>query len=598
MGRFLIVLLCLASIFFTCVVSSKAQDAYEPNPAVVRLINEGIRLHKDKDYVGALKSFSEALSVEPNNVLVRENLSIAHNNYGKYLVERTDYEKALQEFRLALYYDQKNKTAELNLDALLNEKGVKAQDPTVRLQLGNKLRENANFELALVEYRKALSLSETPNPDVLIYIGDIYYILYLRDGQKANNINEAVDYYKKALAAKETAKAHVKVGDGLLAYKDVVGALGHYKKAIELEPDSQDAISANVRGWNEAVRLAPLVPENHIGLAAALQYKRDFVNAEEEYSQALKLDPNNQAAKQGLQSLVQDKLRAQAEEHVKLALTLQSQGKNNEAITEYIRAIEVSPNDSKLHYNIGTAFQAINDYDHAKKAYNKALEIDPENQKAKSALELLVKRINDQKVKELSTRAVDLQNSGNYREAVTTYLAAISIDQQSPSLYYNLGTAYQALGDLETAKKQYEKAIELDEGNTTYLSAVKLAVQELASPHIQSAINKQSANDFEGAIIDYLQALKIIPEDAQTHFNLATAYQGANQAENAIAEYKRALLLDPEGQIDALFFLAFLFEEQKNNIEAIKNYEEYIKKASAGTYTKEAKERVEYLKSL
>ena len=575
-----------------------AQDDFETNPGVVKLVNEGVRLHKSKDFIGALKAFEEALSLEPNNVIVRQNISIAHNNQGKYLVERTDYEKALSEFRLAIYFDSTNKIADGNLDALLNEKGVKANDPQARAQLGDKLRADASFELALIEYQKALTLSKISDPNILINIGDIYYILYLRDGQKSDDINKAIDCYKRALEIKETAKAHIKLGDGLLATKDIVTAIDHFKKAIQLEPDSRDALTANVRGWNEAVRLAPLVTENQIGLAIALQAKKDFENAEEEYNQALKLDPSNDIAQRGLQSLQNDKLKLQASKLVEAALKLQSEGKYSEAINQYVKAIEITPSDTKLHYNIGTAFQTIDDFEHAEKAYKKSLELDPNNEKAKAALNLLAKQANDKKVKELSARAVELQNSNNYQEAITTYLAALSIAPNDPSLYYNLGTAYQASGDLNSAQVQYQKALDLDKTNQAYIDAIKSLKSTLADPIIQSAVTKQSANNFSGAIADYLKVLELVPDDAQTHFNLGSAYQANKQTDEAIQSYQKAIQLDAKGQSDALFFLATLYEEKKNNKAAVETYQKYIQLAPLGQYIKDAKERMNYLKTL
>ncbi|OGI09719.1 MAG: hypothetical protein A3I68_05105 [Candidatus Melainabacteria bacterium RIFCSPLOWO2_02_FULL_35_15] len=586
------------ALLITTLSAVLAQDDFETSPSVIRLVNEGVRLHKSKDFVGALKAFEEALLLEPENIIVRRNISIAHNNYGKYLVERTDYEKALREFRLAIYFDSTNKTADANLDSLLSERGVKANDPQARSQLGDKLRADANFELALTEYQKALVLSKTPDPSILISIGDIYYILYLRDGQRAPDINKAIDYYKKALEIKETAKAHIKLGDGLLAIKDIVSAIDHFKKAIQLEPDSQDALTANIRGWNEAVRLAPLVTENHIGLAIALQSKKDFINAEEEYNQVLKLDPNNEIAQRGLASLQEDKLKLQASKLVEAALKFQLEGKYSEAISQYVKAVEITPNDTKLHYNIGTAFQSIDDFEHAEKAYKKSLELDPNNEKTKAALELLSKQVNNKKVKELSARAVELQNSNNYQEAITTYLAAISIAPDDPSLYYNLGTAYQASGDLNNAQIQYQKALDLDKANQTYISTMKSLKSILADPLIQSAVNKQSANDLSGAINDYVKVLELVPDDAQTYFNLGTAYQANKQTDEAIQSYQRAIQLDAKGQSDALFFLATLYEEKNNNKAAVENYQKYIQVAPAGQYVKDAKDRMNYLKTL
>ncbi len=588
-------------IFFILVTNSICTFAQEdnlPNPEIVRLVNEGVKLHKNKDYLGALKYFEEALRIEPNNVIVRQNISVAHNNYGKYLSDRTDYDKALKEFRWAIYLDPKNQTAQANLDALLKQKGVKADDPQARAQLGDKLRADANFEPALVEYQKALSLSKTPDPNHLISIGDIYYIMYLREGQRTNDINKAIESYKKALTIKETARAHIKVGDGLLALKDVVNAIVHYRKAVELEPTSQDAQTAYVRGWNEAVRLAPLVPENHIGLAQSLQGKKDFVNAEEEFNQALKLEPDNAIAKKGLELLAQDKLKAEAYKFLDEALKLQSEGKYDEAIDQYVKAIEINSKDSKLHYNVGTAFQAKGDLEHAKRAYEKALEIDPKNDKARSAIDFLTKQATDKKFQDLSSRAIELQNAANYPEAITTYLAAISLNPLDPAIYYNLGTAYQASMDFNNAKVQYQKALDLDKNNETYKNAIKLLNADIANPLIQSAISKQTANDLPGAIADYSKALELVPDDAQTHFNLATAYQGNKQDDLAIQSYLKAVQLDAKNQADAFFFLAAIYEEKKNNKAAIENYQKYLQNAPAGSYAKDAKERMAYLKTL
>ena len=599
MNRKYTIVVLFLFFFISCTLFGLAQqDVSDVNPEIIRLLNEGIDLHKNKDYGGALKSFNEALTIEPNNVLVKQNLSIAHNNYGKYLSERTDYEKALTEFREAIYLDPENKTADVNLDSLLRQRGVKADDPQARAQIGDKLRADANFEHALIEYKKALNLSKTPDPNHLISAGDIYYILYLRSGQRTNDIQKAIDYYKQALGIKESARAHIKMGDGLLALKDLAAAIEHYKKAIELEPRSMEALTANIRGWNEAVRLAPLVPENRIGLASSLQLKKDFADAEEEYNQALKLDPENEMAVKGLESLKKDRLKAKAAEFSDVALKFQIDGKYDEAIGQYIKAIEIDPTDAKLHYNVGTAFQAKEDFEHSEKAYNKSLEIDPNYAKAKAALENLAKQVNNKKVQDLSSRALELQNSNNYQEAITSYLAAISLESADASLYYNLGTAYQAAGDFNNAQIQYQKAAELDKNNQAYANATKLIKVDLANPLIQSAISKQSANDNAGAVADYLMALELVPNDAQTHFNLATAYQANNQNDLAIQSYLKASQVDPKGQADAFFFLATLYEAKQNNKSAIENLQKYLQNDPTGSYVKDAKDRMNYLKTL
>lgn len=216
----------------------------------------------------------------------------------------------------------------------------------------------------------------------------------------------------------------------------------------------------------------------------------------------------------------------------------------------------------------------------------------------KKALEILSKQVTTNKVTELSARAIELQDTGNYPEAITTYLAAISINPNDASLYYNLGTAYQASGNLQEASTQYNKALEIDKENETYKGAVNSVKIALATPLIQSAVSKQTANDIQGAISDYTKALEYTPGDAQTYFNLATAYQADKQIDKAVESYLKAIELDPKGQADAFFFLGTLYEEKKNNKFAIDNYQKYIQNAPSGSYIRDAEDRIAYLKTL
>ena len=91
---------------------------------IARHINEGINYHNNRNYILAIRSFRQAYSLDPKNRQIAENLSIAHNNYGKYLAERTDGQGAAREFRNALYYDDKNTVARNNLDYKLKEKSM------------------------------------------------------------------------------------------------------------------------------------------------------------------------------------------------------------------------------------------------------------------------------------------------------------------------------------------------------------------------------------------------------------------------------------------------------------------------------------------
>ena len=274
---------------------------------IQKLLKKAIKLDKKKNYSEAIQVLNDALLIEPENPQIRQNLSISHNHYGESLVKNTDNEKAISEFRLALYYNFAHKVADSNLDTILINTGIKFYDPLVRAEIGDKLLSNADFKPALVEYKKALALSQNPDPITLIKIGDVYYALYSLDEQYPAIIVKAKDSYNKALQIEESASVHIQAGNRLLDVEDVNEAINHYKRAVELEPDSQEAIAAYIKGWNEAVRLVPHSAVNHIGLGKVLLLNKDFINAEKELNYALKLDPQNQSAINALEEL--DSLR-------------------------------------------------------------------------------------------------------------------------------------------------------------------------------------------------------------------------------------------------------------------------------------------------
>ena len=104
---------------------------------IARYINEGINYHNNRNYILAIRSFMQAYALDPKNIQIAENLSIAHNNYGKYLAERTDGQGAAREFRNALYYDDANSTARANLEYKLKENDIPVDDYVKRLNRYN-----------------------------------------------------------------------------------------------------------------------------------------------------------------------------------------------------------------------------------------------------------------------------------------------------------------------------------------------------------------------------------------------------------------------------------------------------------------------------
>jgi tetratricopeptide (TPR) repeat protein len=116
-----------------------------------------------------------------------------------------------------------------------------------------------------------------------------------------------------------------------------------------------------------------------------------------------------------------------------------------------------------------------------------------------------------------------------YREAIDFYKLGA---EKNAVLANKAGIAYHQLGDLDNAKKYYERAIKLDKNYAE-------AINNLGTVHYA----KKSYNN---AIRQYQKALAIEPGSASVWSNMGTAYFARKKYDEAFQCYAYALTLDPE----------------------------------------------------
>lgn len=570
--------------------------AYGSESELTRLINEGITYHNNRNYIQAIKSFTKALSYDPGNQDILENLSITHNNYGKYLAERTDSEGAAREFRNALYYDVNNQIARTNLKAKLKALKLSSDDPNLRLEYAAKERKKGNLFAAIAEAKEANSIKETV--EGYLEIGEVYHVLYLKTGRRKVYVKKSIDSLTMAQQLDpDDVRPLIKLGDVYVAKNEINKGIDYYKDAISLEPDNRLAQDALVNGWLAALRIAPHVASNHVGLATAYQLQGNFSQAERGFRRALELDPGNGLAKDGIASLRVDRIKTQTNLFLDRALKLQRSGKYDAALSEYIKALNLDPNNADIHYNIGTAFQAKKDFIRAEKAYRRTLSLREGDKDAEQALDSLLSMKEEQAVKKGFDHAIKLQQAGNLEEAIKVYIAISKDRPDDETVYYNLGTAYQALGNLELAVENYQKALKLNPEESTYSDAINATKLEQANRYLSEGIEKQTNGDNEAAIISYEKVVDLFPDNAGAWYNLGTAYQAVGKKSPALEAYKQAYLIDEDKQSDAIFFAALLLEEDRKLLEAVELYDKYLQIDPKGNYASESKERQEYIKS-
>jgi tetratricopeptide (TPR) repeat protein len=116
-----------------------------------------------------------------------------------------------------------------------------------------------------------------------------------------------------------------------------------------------------------------------------------------------------------------------------------------------------------------------------------------------------------------------------YRDAIDFYKPGAA---KSAILANKVGIAYHQMGDLDSAKKYYERAIKLDK---TYPEAYN-----------NLGTIQYAKKSYGNAIKNYERALTLTPKAASVWSNLGTAYFARKKYDEALRAYQYALQLDPE----------------------------------------------------
>ncbi len=562
---------------------------------IARLINEGINYHSNRNYQLAIRSFQKALRLDPENEQIMANLSITHNNYGKYLAERTDGEGAAREFRNALYYNFDNKVARSNLEYKLKELGLDPLDPLKRNLEARREKQKDNYFAAIAELKEANRIQESG--DNYLEIGSNYNMLFLHNPEEEFYVTRAILSFEKANElSPNNPKPLIRLGDTHISVGKINQGINFYEQAIKIAPGDAEAQSALINGWLAALRVAPHLATNHVGLATAYQLKGDFLQAERSFRRALQIDSNNQLAQKGLEGLAQDRINTQVRLFLDRAVAYQKEKDYDNALSNYIKALNLEPTNPDIHFNIGTAFQAKGDFTRARKAYSKALELNSSNQDAKLALASVDSQQQEQMVGEAFNKALELQQRNKFAESIAIYERIAQDRPDDDTLFYNLAVAYQGIGDLSKSLANYKKAYAIKK-DANYLAAIDTVKVSQANAMLSQAIEMQSKGQNNEAIAKYEEVVVLVPENAGAWYNLGTAYQAVSRDSKALSAYQKAYEIDAPNQSEAMFFAALILEDQRKLIEAIELYDKYIETAPKGDFVSEARDRQDYIKS-
>jgi tetratricopeptide (TPR) repeat protein len=245
--------------------------------------------------------------------------------------------------------------------------------------------------------------------------------------------------------------------------------------------------------------------------------KGDYETAIADFTEAIRLDPNNKEAYNWRGSAYHN---------------------NNDydwAIADYTQAIRIDPNYMSAYYNRGNAYSNKSDYDRAIADYTQAIRIDPNYMSA------------------YYNRGNAYRNKSDYDRAIADYTQAIRIDPNFALSYNNRGFAYFSKKDYDRAIADYEAALKIDPSYTlaknNLENARKAPMTQKAKSFYEQGVRVFKIGSYDTAIEDFTEAIRLDPNYADAYAFRGEAYFLKKDYDRAITDFTQAIRIDPNHAI-------------------------------------------------
>jgi tetratricopeptide (TPR) repeat protein len=245
------------------------------------------------------------------------------------------------------------------------------------------------------------------------------------------------------------------------------------------------------------------------------------------------------------------------------AWELSKAGRYEEAVTEWKKALELSPENDKAHNNVGLLLVGIGRFEEAIPHFEKTLKVNPEYPAAHSNL------------------GVALAGTGKLEEAIAEFVNALAVEPDSAEAHNNLGRVLVRKGNLDEAITHFQKALELVPGSASVRHSLAQALTAKGSldeaiaqfqkvleispeyPQIHQSLGRVLTlkGRFDEAIVHFQKSLEATPDSAEVHNGLGVALVQKGRLDEAIIHFEKAVAANPEfaeayfNLGDALYYL-------------------------------------------
>lgn len=264
----------------------------------------------------------------------------------------------------------------------------------------------------------------------------------------------------------------------------------------------------------------------------------------------------------------------------------------DEAVRQYLVALEIRPAYPEALGNLGGAYVMLREYDQAIRVLREALSLSPNLnvarvnlgsaylnrgepgaaiQEFRAALEA---RPDDVPV--LSMLGAAYTQVGNLDDAIAALERAVTLDPRSAVAHNNLGLALAAQGALDSAAREYREALRLNPSLSEPRANLTLVTErkDRARTHNAQGAASAAKGRLDDAAREYREAIRLDPELAEAHTNLGAVLMKRGRVADAVEAHRRALALRPLPEI--VFNLALALEASGRTSEAIAQYQRFV----------------------
>ena len=307
---------------------------------------------------------------------------------------------------------------------------------------------------------------------------------------------------------KEDARKAYQNGLQLEKNKQYLDAVAAFREAIDIDPQFADAyghlglVQIELKNYLEAIgafkrQLASTPPEPqkqaaiHANLGYAYERSKDLDQAIEEYKKVIELTPNN------------------ADAFATLAAAYGEKGLTAEAVNAYQKSLELRPNDKETLRTFGALCRDNNLFVESTHIYEQLYSFDKNDAEAIRSLAWLYLKIE------------------SYPKAIEMYRKLLAMEPENMGERLNLAIAYEKNSQPDSAIVQYEKVLHAQPENSQLYCNIAFLYSDAKKP--------------AQAIENAKKGLEQKPSDACLNCAWGRALEGLSDYQGAIEKFELAV---------------------------------------------------------